>query len=54
MRAAQTDPAVSLAFQQTVNLTHPPERLFAPSLLRRILFPRKRSTAAATKELARV
>jgi 2-polyprenyl-6-methoxyphenol hydroxylase-like FAD-dependent oxidoreductase len=54
MQAAWVDPAVSLAFHQTVNLTHPPERLFAPRLLRRILFPRKRPTATVTRELTRV
>jgi hypothetical protein len=41
MRAAQVDPKVSLAFHQAVNLTHPPERLFVPGLLRRVLFPRR-------------
>jgi 2-polyprenyl-6-methoxyphenol hydroxylase-like FAD-dependent oxidoreductase len=54
MRAAQVDPVVNLAFQRTVNLTHPPERLFAPSLLRRILFPRKRPAPTVARELTRV
>jgi 2-polyprenyl-6-methoxyphenol hydroxylase-like FAD-dependent oxidoreductase len=54
MRAAQVDPAVNLAFQRTVNLTHPPERLFAPSLLRRILFPRRRSTTPVARDLTRI
>jgi 2-polyprenyl-6-methoxyphenol hydroxylase-like FAD-dependent oxidoreductase len=39
LRAAEADPAVSLAFLQAINLTHPPQRLFAPGLLRRVLFP---------------
>jgi len=39
LRAAETDAAVGLAFLQAVNLTHPPTRLFAPGLLRRVLFP---------------
>ena len=39
LRATEVDPAVTLAFLQTINLTHPPHRLFAPGLLRRVLFP---------------
>jgi 2-polyprenyl-6-methoxyphenol hydroxylase-like FAD-dependent oxidoreductase len=40
LRAAETDPRVSLAFHQTANLIRPPRQLFAPRLLARILFPR--------------
>jgi 2-polyprenyl-6-methoxyphenol hydroxylase-like FAD-dependent oxidoreductase len=39
LRATEVDPAVTLAFLQTINLTHPPHRLFAPGLLRRVLLP---------------
>jgi len=38
LRAAEVDPVVALAFHRTVNLTHPPQGLFAPGVLRRVLF----------------
>jgi hypothetical protein len=40
LRAAETDPKVSLAFHQTANLIRPPRQLFAPRLLARVAFPR--------------
>ncbi len=40
LRAAEIDPQVSLAFHRTVNLTSRPERLLAPGVVRRVLFPR--------------
>jgi 2-polyprenyl-6-methoxyphenol hydroxylase-like FAD-dependent oxidoreductase len=40
LRAAETDTAVSLAFHRTVNLKSRPESLFAPAILRRVMFPR--------------
>jgi 2-polyprenyl-6-methoxyphenol hydroxylase-like FAD-dependent oxidoreductase len=49
LRAAEADPAVSLAFLQTINLTHPPQRLFAPKLLRRVLFPAGRVAERLTR-----
>lgn len=39
LRASEVDPTVNIAFHRTVNLTHRPERLFVPGLLRRVLFP---------------
>ena len=44
LRATEVDPAVTVAFLQAINLTHPPRRLFAPGLLRRVLFPSGRPT----------
>jgi 2-polyprenyl-6-methoxyphenol hydroxylase-like FAD-dependent oxidoreductase len=38
LRAAETDPRVSLAFHRTANLLSPPRRLFAPRMLARVLF----------------
>lgn len=55
LRAAEVDDAVSLAFHQTVNLTHPPQRLFTPRILRRVLFPaRSRMTVVASRQLTNV
>jgi hypothetical protein len=41
--ASETEEAVSLAFHQAINLTSGPEKLFAPAILRRVLFPRRPS-----------
>jgi 2-polyprenyl-6-methoxyphenol hydroxylase-like FAD-dependent oxidoreductase len=41
LRAAETEEAVSLAFHRAINLTNGPEKLFAPGVLRRVLFPRR-------------
>jgi 2-polyprenyl-6-methoxyphenol hydroxylase-like FAD-dependent oxidoreductase len=38
LRATEVDPAVTRAFLQTIHHTHPPQRLFTPGLLRRVLF----------------
>jgi 2-polyprenyl-6-methoxyphenol hydroxylase-like FAD-dependent oxidoreductase len=54
LRAAATDPVVSLAFHETVNLKHPPQRLFAPKILRRVLFPRRVEPVAAPRSLTPV
>ncbi|GAA1500224.1 FAD-binding monooxygenase [Dactylosporangium maewongense] len=40
LRAAETSPEVAVAFHRTVNLTAPPERLFAPAILRRVFLGR--------------
>ncbi|MFI5915368.1 FAD-dependent oxidoreductase [Dactylosporangium sp. NPDC051541] len=37
LRAAERHPEVALAFHRVVNLTAPPEHLFAPAVLRRVL-----------------
>jgi 2-polyprenyl-6-methoxyphenol hydroxylase-like FAD-dependent oxidoreductase len=39
LHAAETSPEVAIAFHRTVNLTAPPQSLFAPAILRRVLFP---------------
>ena len=52
MRAAQVDAKVSLAFHQAVNLTHRPERLFAPAVLRRVLFPKPSTEAVPAARAA--
>ncbi|WP_326999737.1 FAD-dependent monooxygenase [Dactylosporangium sp. NBC_01737] len=39
LRAAETSPEVALAFHRTVNLTAPPQGLFAAAVLRRVFFP---------------
>jgi 2-polyprenyl-6-methoxyphenol hydroxylase-like FAD-dependent oxidoreductase len=52
LRAAETEEAVSLAFLRTINLANGPEKLFAPSVLRRVLFPRR--PPAPTPAKARV
>lgn len=54
LRAAETDPVVSLAFHETVNLKHPPQRLFAPTILRRVLFARRAEPVAAPRSLAQI
>ena len=41
LRAAETEETVSLAFHRAINLTNGPEKLFAPGVLRRVLFPRR-------------
>ncbi|MET7420228.1 FAD-dependent monooxygenase [Dactylosporangium sp. NPDC005555] len=43
LHAAETSPEVAVAFHRTVNLTAPPETLFAPAILRRVFFPGRRS-----------
>jgi hypothetical protein len=48
MRAAEVDTVVSRVFHDTVNLAGGPERLFAPSVLRRVLFPRRAASTAST------
>jgi hypothetical protein len=45
LRAAETDPRVSLAFHQTANLISPPARLLAPGMLARVLFRRPAGAA---------
>jgi 2-polyprenyl-6-methoxyphenol hydroxylase-like FAD-dependent oxidoreductase len=47
LAAAQNDPTVALAFHQTINLTNRPEGLFAPRILKRVLFPRPKSAAGS-------
>ncbi|MDG6105189.1 FAD-dependent monooxygenase [Dactylosporangium aurantiacum] len=37
LRAAETSPEVAVAFHRVVNLTAPPQTLFAPAVLRRVL-----------------
>jgi 2-polyprenyl-6-methoxyphenol hydroxylase-like FAD-dependent oxidoreductase len=49
LRAAETDPQVSLAFHRTANLLSPPRRLFAPRMLRRVLFPAAERPASAAE-----
>ena len=46
LRAAETENVVSLAFHRAINLTNGPEKLFAPGVLRRVLFPRRPPAAA--------
>jgi 2-polyprenyl-6-methoxyphenol hydroxylase-like FAD-dependent oxidoreductase len=48
LRAAETDPAVGLAFHRAVNLISRPESLFAPPVLVRVLFPGQSRPRATT------
>ncbi len=52
--AAKTDPVVAVAFHETINLTRRPENLFAPGILRRVLFPRRTARPAMSVDLPAV
>jgi 2-polyprenyl-6-methoxyphenol hydroxylase-like FAD-dependent oxidoreductase len=54
LNAAKTDPVVALAFHETINLTRRPENLFAPDILRRVLFPRRAVQPATNSHLPAV
>ncbi|RAY17134.1 hypothetical protein DPM19_02970 [Actinomadura craniellae] len=47
-RAAESDPVVGNAFLHVTNLVAPPQSLFAPGILARVLRPRRDTSAAGT------
>ena len=51
LNSAKTDPVVAIAFHETINLTRRPEKLFAPEILRRVLFPRRAVRPATSADL---